>query len=63
LDKYNLILTGGKLTPTTLQTIRNAVEAMPYTESNGVPNTDNAYRRMRIAIMLIMSSPDYLINR
>jgi hypothetical protein len=38
--------------------------AMPYSEdANGVPDENEAYRRLRIAIYLIMSSPDYLINR
>ena len=64
LDKYNLLFAGGKITNATLQIIQNAIAQMPYSEdSSGVPNADDANRRIRIAIVLILSSPDYLINR
>lgn len=64
LDKYNLILAHGKLSAKTLEIIRKAVSSMPYSEdANGVPNSTDAFRRARIALILIMSSPDYLINR
>jgi uncharacterized protein (DUF1800 family) len=64
LDKYNLLFAGGKLTEPTVQIIKNAISQMPYSEdSNGVPNADDANRRVRIALVLILSSPDYLINR
>ena len=64
LDKYNLIFTGGKLSVKTLDLIRSMVVKMPYSEdTNGVPNTDSAFRRVRLMLVLILSSPDYLINR
>jgi uncharacterized protein (DUF1800 family) len=64
LDKYNLVFTGGKLTLKTLELIRAMVIKMPYSEdANGVPNTDAAFRRVRLMLVLIMSSPDYLIHR
>lgn len=64
LDKYNLILAHGCLSSSTLNIIKTAISAMPYTEdANGVPDVNNSYRRIRILIYLIMSSPDYLINR
>ncbi len=64
LDKYNLLFAGGKLTPQTLDIIRLTVSKMPYSEdTNGVPNADNSYRRVRLALVLILSSPDYLVNR
>jgi hypothetical protein len=64
LDKYNLIFTGGKLSVKTLDLIRSMVIKMPYSEdANGVPNTDAAFRRVRLILVLIMSSPDYLVNR
>lgn len=64
LDKYNLILASGRLSDQTLNTISQAVKGMPYSEdANGVPNTTEAYRRVRLAIYLIMTSPDYLINK
>jgi uncharacterized protein (DUF1800 family) len=64
LDKYNLILAHGRLSTASITSIKNAIMAMPYSEdANGVPDENEAYRRLRIAIYLIMSSPDYLINR
>ncbi|MEZ4905943.1 MAG: DUF1800 family protein [Spirosomataceae bacterium] len=64
LDKYNLLFTGGKLSNTTLEIIRTTISKMPYSEdANGVPNADNSFRRVRLALVLILSSPDYLISR
>ncbi|WP_428660501.1 DUF1800 domain-containing protein [Runella sp.] len=64
LDKYNLLFTGGKLSAKTLDLIRTMVIKMPYSEDvNGVPNNDYASRRVRLMLVLILSSPDYLINR
>ncbi len=64
LDKYNLILAHGSLSQKNLNTIRYAIENMPYAnEYNNEPNEDYIDRRIRLAIFLIMSSPDYLINR
>jgi hypothetical protein len=48
----------------TLDLIRSMVVKMPYSEdTNGVPNTDAAFRRARLMLVLMLSSPDYLINR
>lgn len=64
LDKYNLILANGRLSTESLNIISQAIKGMPYSEdANGVPNTNEAYRRVRLAIFLIMTSPDYLINK
>ena len=64
LDKYNLILAHGAIPKANIETIRRAVVSMPYTyDYYGKPNQDDIYRRIRMAIFLIMSSPDYLINR
>lgn len=64
LDKYNLILAAGKLSKESLQIIQRAIEGMPYSEdASGVPSVTEANRRARIAIYLILTSPDYLINR
>ena len=64
LDKYNLILTHGKLSAESLAIIGTAIKSMPYVQdANGVPATTEAFRRTRMAIFLIMSSPDYLINK
>ncbi len=64
LDKYNLILANGRLSTKTLTLITQAIRSMPYVQdANGVPRVDEAYRRVRLAIFLIMTSPDYLINK
>jgi uncharacterized protein (DUF1800 family) len=63
LDKYNLILAHGRLSQQSLNIIKKALMSMPLGLANGIPNTDDASRRVRIAIYLIMSSPDYLINK
>lgn len=64
LDKYNLLFAGGKLTVKTLELIRAMVIKMPYSEdANGIPNTDQSQRRVKLILVLILSSPDYLINR
>jgi uncharacterized protein (DUF1800 family) len=64
LDKYNLILANGRLSTESLNTISQAIKGMPYSEdANGIPNTNEAYRRVRLAIFLIMTSPEYLINK
>lgn len=64
LDKYNLILAHGKLSAESLNIIAKAIRSMPYAQdANGIPSTTEAYRRVRMAIYLIMTSPDYLINR
>jgi hypothetical protein len=37
---------------------------MPFSEdAPGVPDPDQANRRMRVMLYLILGSPDYLINR
>ena len=64
LDKYNLILAHGSITKANIEIIRKAIASMPYSENTtGVPDPDKCFRRVRIAIYLIMASPDYLINR
>lgn len=63
LDKYNLILAHGRLSEKSLNIIKQALQKMPLTITNGVMNNDDASRRVRIAIYLIMASPDYIINK
>lgn len=64
LDKYNLLFTGGKLSIKTLDRIRSMVIKVPYREeANGAPNTDLASRRVYLLLILLLSSPDYLIYR
>ncbi|MCU0470501.1 MAG: DUF1800 domain-containing protein [Arcicella sp.] len=64
LDKYNMLLAHGAVSKSNIEIIRNAIASMPYTyDYYGQPNEEDIYRRIRVAIFLIMSSPDYLINR
>jgi len=63
LDKYNLILAHGRLSEKSLNIIKQALQKIPLTINNGVINNDDAHRRTRIAIYLIMASPDYIINK
>jgi hypothetical protein len=62
LDKYNLILAHGRLSQKNLDFIKKALVGIPLSVTNGIPDSDDAFRRVRIAIYLIMSCPDYLIN-
>lgn len=64
LDKYNMILAHGRLSVSSIAAIKTVLLGIPLREDAlGVPNEDDAYLRIRMAIYLIMSSPDYLINR
>ncbi|MCU0324489.1 MAG: DUF1800 domain-containing protein [Spirosomaceae bacterium] len=64
LDKYNLLFAHGSLSSQSLKIIKDAISSMPYSEdANGVPDSTSANRRVRLALVLILSSPDYLINR
>jgi uncharacterized protein (DUF1800 family) len=64
LDKYNMILAHGRLSANSIAAIKTVLLGIPLREDvSGVPNVNDAYLRIRMAIYLIMSSPDYLINR
>jgi hypothetical protein len=64
LDKYNMLLAHGALGDSSLNYIKQSVEKMPeiYTSQGLIDETD-AERRIRLLIFLIMSSPEYLINK
>ena len=57
VDEVNLVLAAGQLSPTTLAAIRDAVDSVSATATNGPVN------RVGIAILLTMASPDYLTLR
>ena len=64
LDKYNMILTHGLIGENNLAHIKTAIENMPEIyNSNGQIDETDAQRRIRLAIFLMMSSPEYLINK
>jgi uncharacterized protein (DUF1800 family) len=54
LDRLNLLLTAGRMTPSTRQTILNAVNAIPSTQ----PTT-----RVHTAVTLTMISPDFIVQK
>lgn len=63
IDKFNLILAHGRLSENAVADIKTVLLQMPYAETNGVPNVNEANRRIQMVLFLIMASPDYLINR
>lgn len=57
IDRLNLILAGGKLTPMTTDLIIETVKELPGEDA------EDLMLRTRFAIYLVLSSPEYLINR
>lgn len=57
LDRLNLLLANGRLTNLSLETIKNTIIEFP----NGTANEKRD--RAKLAIYLVMSSPEYLIKR
>jgi uncharacterized protein (DUF1800 family) len=54
MDRLNLLLTAGRMTPATRQTIINAINEVPVSE---------AARRVHIAIALTMISPEFIVQK
>ncbi|SOE21390.1 Uncharacterized conserved protein, DUF1800 family [Spirosomataceae bacterium TFI 002] len=64
LDKFNHIFAHGSLSPKSLEIIKNSLDQMTVRKySDGSLDQTELDRKLRIAIFLIMSSPDYLINK
>ncbi|MFT4733612.1 MAG: hypothetical protein ACI9DJ_000025 [Algoriphagus sp.] len=63
LDKYNLILAHGSLGQGALNEILYVVRNMRYRFSSASNLEYDQRLRVRVALYLIMASPDYLINR
>jgi len=57
LDRLNLILAQGRLTQPTLDTIKSAIMQFDNEDENDME------LRVKLAIYLVMSSPEYLINK
>jgi len=57
VDRLNLLLAQGRLTSYTEDIIINALKAFPAEDA------DDRELRVRLAIYLVLSSPEYLINR
>jgi len=60
VERLNLILAHGKLSEATTDFIVEAVRAfdLGFSDETRIPPS-----KVRLAVMLVMSSPDYLINR
>lgn len=57
VDRLNLILAHGRLSESSTQLIINALKEFPQEDS------DDLSERVRIAIYLVMSAPEFLIER
>ncbi len=62
IDHLDLLLTHGNLSAETRDTVRQTLEAIPMTNEN-VFDYDGPGRRVGTAILMIMTSPEYLVQR
>ena len=60
VERLNLILAHGKLSEETIDIITEAVREFDLGFGDEV---DRAQAKVRFAVLLVMASPDYLINR
>jgi len=58
MDRIDLLLTTGAMTPGTRADITEAVEALPFDGSD-----EDARRRVHLAVILTASSPDFLVQQ
>jgi hypothetical protein len=58
VSRFNLLLTGGRLSADTLATVTTAVASLPEPTT-----TDLMDQRVEMALLLLMCSPDYLVQR
>ena len=56
LDRLDLLLTGQRLSASTRSAIRTAIESVPMTASNAALN------RVRIAVLLTLCSPEFMVQ-
>jgi uncharacterized protein (DUF1800 family) len=56
IDRVDLLLSGGRLSPTTRSAMLTAIASVPTTATNAVLN------RARIAILLALCSPEFLVQ-
>ena len=57
VERMNLLLAGGQLSPETMNTITQAVQAVPLDWEEGDKN------RVCAAILLVMSCPEYIVQK
>jgi hypothetical protein len=60
LDRVVLVLAANQISVSTKATIRTAVDAIVVTQTSS--NADKL-RRIHTAILLVMASPDYLVQK
>ena len=61
VDRLNLLLAHGQLSEASTEAVINAVKELPQSDADA-DEYEEEYR-VRFAIYLVMSSPEYLINR
>lgn len=62
LDHLDLILTYGSMSAETRASILKVIESVPLTNEND-KNYDGPFTRVSMAVVMIMTSPDYLVQR
>ncbi|WP_379549416.1 DUF1800 domain-containing protein [Qipengyuania sp. DGS5-3] len=60
IDRLNLLMTAGQLSEGTISTIRAALDARGITATS---SDEDKLRQVHTAIMLVMASPDYLVQK
>ncbi|MEO0500030.1 MAG: DUF1800 family protein, partial [Pseudomonadota bacterium] len=60
LERIDVLLTGGQLRASTLSTIASALSATSLDETS---SEEDRLRRVHTAILLVMASPDYLVQK
>ncbi|NKB46121.1 MAG: DUF1800 family protein [Alphaproteobacteria bacterium] len=63
VDRIGAILTYGSLTPETKAGIIAAVDGIPLGSVNEDSGADGATQRIHLAILMVMTSPEYLVQR
>ena len=62
LDHLDLVLTSGSLSNETRANIKQAIQAIPMTNGNN-SSLDGPGTRVGMAVLMIMTSPDYIVQR
>lgn len=62
VDRLNLLLAGGQLPAATRSTVRDAVASIPLRSVAAQNATDRA-NRVKVATLLVMASPDYVVAK
>jgi uncharacterized protein (DUF1800 family) len=60
LDRLNLILTANQLSSTTKATIKTALDSVAVTQTS---SDGDKRRRLNMAVLLVMASPEYLVQK